>query len=239
MPHRAPPSDLRLLFQGMLPHPLLKTVGVSAFITVFFIGYFRLLNFPIYPVTVVPLTPWDSLVPFTPWMLAIYASLWIYVPLAPVLLPTKKELYALGWEAGGVALIGLGIFLFWPTTIPPLPINWADHPGFEFLKTIDASGNACPSLHVAFAVFTAIRVHETLRAVGARPRLHAANWLWCLAIAYSTLAIKQHVILDVIAGAVLGTLGGLAHWTRWLPSARVQRNAVAAQPGSGNDFFST
>jgi membrane-associated phospholipid phosphatase len=221
MPPRRDPSDLRLLFQRMTPHSLLKTIGISAFITVFFVGYFRLLNFPLYPVTIVPLTPWDRIIPFTPWLLIVYVSLWIYVPLAPVLLPTKKELYALGWEAGGVALVGLGIFLFWPSMIPPLPIDWAKHPGFEFLKAIDASGNACPSLHVAFAVFTAIRVHETFTEVGVSRRFHVANWMWCAAIAYSTLAIKQHVIVDVVAGAVLGVFGGLIHWTDFIAKKRL------------------
>jgi membrane-associated phospholipid phosphatase len=223
MTGRRDSSDLRLLFHRMTPHSLLKTAGITAFITLFFVGYFHLLNSPIFPVTVVPLTAWDHLIPFSPWMLAFYVSLWIYVPLAPVLLPTKRELYALGWEAGGVAVIGLGIFLFWPSTLPPLSIDWSQHPGFEFLKTIDASGNACPSLHVAFAVFTAIRVHETLALIGARRRLMITNWLCCAVIAYSTVAIKQHVVIDVIAGAVLGVFGGVIHWTRLFTEKRVQQ----------------
>jgi len=200
----------------MLPHFWLKTLGITAFITVFFVAYFRLLNFPLFPVTVMPLTEVDRWIPFTPVALVLYVSLWLYVPLAPVLLPDKRELYALGWEAGGVALLGLGVFLFWPTVIPAIEIDWSRHAGFEFLKAVDASGNACPSLHVAFAVFTAVRIDSSLREIAASLRVHAVNWLWCLGIVYSTLAIKQHVAVDVLAGAALGVAGGAWHWARWL-----------------------
>ncbi len=198
----------------MAAHWLLKTVGISAFITLFFVAYFRLLKSPVFPVTVMPVTALDDWIAFNPFALPLYLSLWVYVTFAPAALPDKRALYALGWEAGGVALVGLGIFLFFPTVIPVLPIDWTQYPGFEFLKTIDAAGNACPSLHVAFAIFTAIRLGETLRDIRARTFLHALNWLWALGIVYSTLAIKQHVAVDVYAGALLGVVGGQLHWTR-------------------------
>ena len=35
------------------------------------------------------------------------------------------------------------------------------------------------------------------------------NWLWFTGISYSTLAIRQHVAVDVAAGLALG---GLAVW---------------------------
>lgn len=208
----------------MRQHWLLKTVGISAFITVFFIAYFRLLKAPIFPVTVMPVTWLDHVIAFNPYALVIYLSLWIYVPIAPIAIADKRKLYALGWEAGGVAIVGLGIFLFFPTMIPALPIDWARYPGFEFLKTVDAAGNACPSLHVAFAVFTAIRFDETLRELRARAVLHVGNWAWALGIVYSTLAIKQHVAVDAYAGTLLGVVGGQLHWTRWF-----SRPATAAR----------
>jgi len=36
--------------------------------------------------------------------------------------------------------------------------------------------------------------------------LRGANWLLALAIVWSTLATRQHVLLDVIAGLLLGLL---------------------------------
>jgi membrane-associated phospholipid phosphatase len=34
--------------------------------------------------------------------------------------------------------------------------------------------------------------------------LKTTNWVWCAFIIYSTLAIKQHVMWDVLAGLLLG-----------------------------------
>jgi membrane-associated phospholipid phosphatase len=196
----------------VVTHFWLKTIGTTVFISLFFVAYFRVLNFPIFPVTVMPLTVLDAWTPFIPLTLVLYLSLWAYVPLAPLLQPEKTSLYAVGWEAGGVALVGLGIFIFHPTAVPVPAIDWSQHPGFGFLKTVDASGNACPSLHVAFAVFAAIRVQAVLRDTRSRASLHVMNWAWCVAIAYSTLATKQHVAVDVFAGAALGVAGGMVRW---------------------------
>ncbi len=196
----------------MIARPVLKTVGITAFITTFFLGYFELLESPRFPVTVMPLTAIDHLIAFAPFSLPIYLSLWVYVCFPPIALRTRRELVAYGWESAAVALIGLGVFLFWPTVIPSPGIDWTQHPSFLFLKNVDAAGNACPSLHVAFAVFSAIRAGRIFRGLSSPPIVNGLNWLWCLAIVYSTLATRQHVALDAAAGAVLGTLGGLLPW---------------------------
>ena len=82
--------------------------------------------------------------------------------------------------------------------------HMAGFAGFDLLRGVDAAGNACPSMHVAVAMFSAIWIDALLRLshTPAWPRL--INAAWFLAIAYSTLAIKQHVVLDVLAGALLG-----------------------------------
>jgi membrane-associated phospholipid phosphatase len=94
--------------------------------------------------------------------------------------------------------------------------DWSQHPAFAFLQKVDASGNACPSLHVAFAVFTAVWLGRLLRQMSAGRRVCAFSWLWCLGILYSTVAIRQHVVFDVIAGAGLGAVVAVVH-LRLLP----------------------
>jgi len=69
---------------------------------------------------------------------------------------------------------------------------------------VDAAGNACPSLHVATAVFSGFWLHWLLPTVGLGGRTRLTSAVWCTAIAYSTMATKQHVALDVAAGAALG-----------------------------------
>ena len=86
-----------------------------------------------------------------------------------------------------------------------LPVEeWGKHASFDMLKGADAAANACPSMHVAVAIFSAFWLNHLLRDIGAPPILRALNWLWFIAIAYSTMAIKQHVFIDVVAGLALG-----------------------------------
>jgi membrane-associated phospholipid phosphatase len=179
--------------------------------TTFFVAYFWLLRHPFFRLTTMPLTTVDRLVGFWPESLLLYCSFWLYVPLAPALLIDRRELISYGLAAIGLSVIGMGIFLFWPTTLPQCDVDWSQHPSFAFLKSVDASGNACPSLHVAFAVFTAVWLDRLLRQLGAGRPVRVINCLWCLGILYSTLATRQHVSLDVLAGTVLGLGVATAH----------------------------
>lgn len=206
LPSQDPPAwwaDLRMRFWRYLP---LKVVGISGFMWVFFLGYFHTLRHPVYPVFEMPLTAIDALVPFQPWGLVAYVSLWLYVGVAPGLLLRLRELIVYGVWAAALCACGLLIFHFWPTAVPKPDVDVSAYPGFAVLQGVDAAGNACPSLHVATAVFTAIWVERLMRIVGAPMALRVLNLVWVLAIAWSTVAIRQHVVLDAAAGAALGTV---------------------------------
>ena len=111
---------------------------------------------------------------------------------------------AMAVAMAGTCLAGLIVFYFWPTAVPAANIDWAQYPDVAFLKSMDASGNACPSLHVATAVFSGIWLHHLLRRFGAPLWILILNWAWCIGIVYSALATRQHVAVDVLAGLVLG-----------------------------------
>jgi len=185
-------------------HMLMKGIGTTLFISLFFIAYFYLLKQPAYPTRMMPFTFLDRLIGFQPMALPLYFSLWIYVSLPPALLETRRELYGYALAMAGTCLVGLLVFYVWPTVVPVADIDWAQYPDVNFLKSIDASGNACPSLHVAAAVFTGVWLHHLLRRFGTPQWLILFNWLWCIGIVYSTLATRQHVVVDVLAGLSLG-----------------------------------
>jgi membrane-associated phospholipid phosphatase len=149
----------------------------------------------------------------------LYISLWLYVPLVVVLLANRFELFSHGLACLGLSLAGFAIFFFWPTAVPTRPNDWVAHPGFAFLQSVDATGNACPSLHVAFAVLSATTLVRVLREIHAPRFVQAANWLWCVAIMYSTLATRQHVALDVAGGIALAL--AVVGWSRRRSPARV------------------
>jgi membrane-associated phospholipid phosphatase len=186
----------------------------------FFAAYFWVLHHPQAAVTVMPLTALDRWVAFTPAALPLYMSLWVYVSLPLALLRTRRELQACGWATLALSVIGMAIFLAFPTTVPPAGIDWSQYASIAFLKTIDVGDNACPSLHVAFAVFTLGWLGRLLAELRSGLLLQAVNLLWCLGIVYSTLATRQHVALDVLAGTALGVAIAAPHEWRLRRLAR-------------------
>jgi membrane-associated phospholipid phosphatase len=188
-------------------------LGICAFLALFFQGYFFVLRHPSQAVTVMPLTPLDHWIGFEPAAFWVYVSLWVYVGIAPALLPSLRALVGYGAWAGALCASGLLLFWWWPTAVPApdavLDAALAAHAGLALLRGVDAAGNACPSLHVATAVFTALWLHRQLAEVRAPRATHAANLAWLALIAWSTVAVRQHVVLDVVAGAALGTAFGL------------------------------
>lgn len=190
-----------------------KIAGVTAWNVVFFAAYFELLRNPAFPVTTMPLTVVDDWVPFQPGMLAVYVSLWVYLGIAPSLLPRIRDILVYGAWAGALCAAGLVCFWLWPTAVPPLqPPDVAQHPGFGLLQGVDAAGNACPSMHVASAVFTAAWTDRLLARLGAAARWRWGSAAWCAAIVWSTMAVKQHVWLDVLGGLALAAVFAAVSW---------------------------
>jgi len=190
--------------RAFLAHGVLKGVGLTVGFSLFFVAYFHLQSSPRTEPWLVPELPWDALLPFSPWWIFPYVSLWVYVSLYPGLLGDPRALWRYSVAAVGLAAAGLIIFYLWPTRIAPPDLGPNPHAGIAFLKRVDAAGNVCPSLHVAFAVFTSCALQHLLRVRRAPALLRWANLSWATAIVLSTLGTKQHVIIDVIAGLILG-----------------------------------
>lgn len=205
-------------------------------LTAFFIVYFWVQNHLEFAVTLMPMTAFDRAIGFHPWSLVLYATLWVYILIPSSLMVSKRELtfYYIGVVV--LAVLGLGIFVLWPTATPAPNIDWARYSGFSFLKRIDSSGNACPSLHAAFSIFTAMWNLRMLRRLGDRGLLRVLSTVWCVGILYSTLATKQHVLVDLLGGSALGLFVALIHMQMWRGrnfTARVARRfGMFVQPAS-------
>lgn len=184
----------------------LKALGTTAGMGAFFVGYFALIRHPAYPLGIMPRTWIDHALPFQPWSLLPYVSLWLYISLVPSFLVHRREMWSFAFGCLGLSLAGYAFFYFFPTTIPAPDIDWKDYPSFLFLKNADVGGNACPSLHAAFAVFTALWFERILPALGGGRGARAFNLLWAALIVYSTIGTRQHVALDALFGAALGAL---------------------------------
>jgi len=175
--------------------------------SLFFVAYFHLLDQPTGTPTVVPESTIDHLVGFQPQFFYLYASLWLYLSLVPAIMPDRKALARYGVAIGLLCLVGLAVFYFYPTQIERDPALWTNQPQFAWLSAVDSSGNAFPSLHVATALFSAYWLDRTIRALAMPPVARWLSALWAIGIVYSTLAIAQHVMWDVLGGVLLAMTG--------------------------------
>ena len=181
-----------------------KAIGTPAFLALFFWLYFSVLRHPLGAPLVMPEIALDRWIPFTAASYPVYVSLWVYVSLPPALMGNLRALlhYA-GWM-GLLCASGLLFFWIFPTQTPVFDIDWSLYPSLSTIKNLDAAGNAFPSLHVASAVFSALWLDRLFINVKSPPALRCISLALCAAIAWSTVASRQHVTLDVLAGAAMG-----------------------------------
>lgn len=190
---------------------VLKMLGTAGGIAAFFYAYFWVMRHPLGAVTVMPVTWVDELIGVQPLSFPLYAFLWFYISLGTALAKDLRELATFGIVSLGMSVVGLAIFLILPTRAPDFGIDWSLYPSMQILKNVDVGGNAFPSLHAAFCVFTAVALHAQLASLGAARWLRAGNLLLCVGILYSTMATRQHVALDAVAGVVLGGAASFAY----------------------------
>jgi membrane-associated phospholipid phosphatase len=210
----------RTLVTRVRLHFWFKFFGTIALTASFFAAYVYLLKNPAGAVTTVPRTWLDDRIAFEPLALPVYLSLWLYVALPAALMTTRSQVIDYGLRIGVLCMAGLAVFYLWPNAVPPANIDWDTYPGMAFLKGVDAAGNACPSLHVATAVFAAFWLHWMAPGLRLGSRTVGCNAAWCAAIAWSTMATKQHVAIDVAVGTVFGAVAALALKPRPLAGTR-------------------
>jgi len=209
---------VKALLSRIRRHFWFKCLGTIAFTSCFLAAYLHLLKYPAGPVTTMPLTWLDHWISFQPLALPVYLSLWLYIGLPAALMPTRTQVFDYGLRIAVLCLAALAVFYIWPNAVPPTHIDWERYPGMAFLKGVDAAGNACPSLHVATAVFAAFWLHWMMPSLRLGSRARWFNAAWCAAIAYSTMATKQHVAIDVLVGSLLGAAVAIALKPRPLPT---------------------
>lgn len=149
-------------------------------------------------------TPLDRLVPVVP------AAVWVYVswyPAIALLVLTDRATLRRGYIGFSIAftLCSVGFFL-WPFTIdrPMIDATAGLSPALlSWFYGIDPPLNLFPSFHAAGAGL-----------VGAlllgRPVLRWAGGAWAMAVCISCVLIRQHFIVDVVAGLVIGGLAASA-----------------------------
>ncbi len=165
--------------------------------------------------------PMDAWWPFWPAAAAIYLTITPLLLLAPFVLRDLQSFLPFFAALMLETAIAAVCFLVLPVDGPPVVCCEGALAGalFHAADALNLERNYFPSLHVAFA-FTAAWAFAP-RA----PRNGAVLLqLWAVAVAVSTLVTKQHYLLDMLAGWMLG----FACWRiarRWATRADVRAAA--------------
>ena len=151
-----------------------------------------------------PETYIDHLIQFQDGAIGVYISFFILIFVAFLRAPIE-QVYYLTWSIPLASCIASCIFLLYPTKVLMLPMTSHGAWGFTLtaLHLLDTPKNCLPSLHAAISVICA-------NALIDRHPLLRFQWLlmvtWVGLICWSAIAIRQHVLLDITAGLVLGVL---------------------------------
>jgi len=165
------------------------------------VPYFAIQRHPLFPPTVVPLTPLDRSLPFWDPAIWLYLSLYFLLALPLVLARGRQNLYQMAFGFGWILTVSHLIFLVWPTAVPaPTPAVEVTSPMMRLVLAADSNGNALPSLHASLAVYCALCTAQLLN----NRKTKAAIWFWTLLVLLSTWLAKRHVALDLGAGLALG-----------------------------------
>jgi membrane-associated phospholipid phosphatase len=170
-----------------------------------------------------PLTALDRLAGFDPRWVWVYQSVYLLTATLPWLATTRAELktYLVGFT--WLASICFLIYLFCPTRVPR-PLSENPSGMYWLLLAYDGPYNAFPSLHAGFLYFTLAFARRVYGRVPLTVTIVLCGW--SALILWSTLATKEHYVVDLIAGIALAAGCDAAAW-----SSRFRSVAVKSQVG--------
>lgn len=153
----------------------------------------------------------DRRIPFVPVFVVPYILWYVYVPL-PLLYMSLTDKRRFARQAAALfpgILLCLGIFILWPSRVDLRPELSGEGGLFTALCRIiyahDKPLNVFPSMHC----FEALTVHLTTFSGGLgkrHPALRAGSGVLAALICLSTVFIKQHSVLDGLAGCALAVV---------------------------------
>jgi membrane-associated phospholipid phosphatase len=180
-------------------------VGILLFVILYMLPN----HFPLFDSHTLPLLGFEKDLPIMPWTVWFYTSDYLYVALVFTLLSEKENMNRIFKGEMIILFISMIIFFLFPTIYPRPEVNY-DSAGItgRFLKlvhTLDSPMNSCPSVHVAI---TFMGGFGFLRE---KKYLFPFFMLWAVLISISTITLKQHYLIDVVAGfffALIVYVGG-------------------------------
>ncbi len=169
---------------------------------------------PYGPPIFLPLTTWDQAIPFLPWTIWLYGTATWAAGIAFLQAPDRIACRRLFFAVVLASCICWVFFGLYPTTYPrhlyPLPAidSWTIRE-FADLRASDTPAHCFPSQHVALAWSLGL----TWAAFLQRPWAKLLPVLWAVVVSVCTLTTKQHYLIDVPSGFIVGVAAfAITHW---------------------------
>lgn len=167
------------------------------------LAYMVPLHASVFAATAVPVFALDRALPFMPVFAVVYFSAYVLACLPLITLPDRQAVRDACFGFGLLLVVSGLTFLLWPTVLPrSFCQSLGAHGPLLNPFRLDLPRNACPSLHASLSVFCALCACRSVRSKPAR----IAVYVWAGLIVLSALLVKQHGLLDVAAGTLLGLL---------------------------------
>ncbi len=171
-------------------------------------------------------TSWEKSIPFYPAASLIYLSIYLLFLFIPFMLPSIQEVNRLGLAIAvmiGISSIGFLLLPAHPIPHPNVVGTWSDL--FHVADFMNLSHNYLPSLHVGLAVATVSAINRNASFITA-----ACFWTWALLVAFSTLILHQHYVVDVVTGWFLAIICIRLFFNRWQETPVLSRDSSPTPP---------
>jgi len=203
-------NDLRSRLSAHWRIKLLLLIGLT---TAFTAPYIYLAHHPLTRLHQVPMTWLDRAAGFEPRWVWVYQSLYLLTGSLPWFAQTRRQLrnYVIGFALLSAA--SFAVFIFFPTRCPRVASPNASGM-YKALLAYDGPFNAMPSMHVGILFYTLCFAGRVAAPISRFGWIVLLTWFWL--IAWSTLALKEHYALDLVAGVALAWLADGAAWSRQL-----------------------
>ena len=147
-------------------------------------------------------TDFDKLLPFAPEMVYVYMSFYVVIILSVFAVKTENDFNRMITSIMATLIFTYPFFYFFPASYPPIDFE-ANNLTTKFLQwcfEADVPNNTFPSLHVGLSFTIAFGIMHLRKQVG------IFYLIWAIAIAFSTVLIRKHFVIDVFGGIIIATL---------------------------------
>ncbi len=148
--------------------------------------------------------PFERRWPVLPWTEAVYASTYLFIPLTPLLIATRRELRAFAIRGLVATTIVAVCWLVIPVVADNRPFDPAGPMGrlLAFEQGNSRGVAAFPAFHVLWTLIAAESWAANATATG-RPGWRWIGIGWATAITLSTLTTAMHSLIEVAAALLL------------------------------------